>query len=130
MVKCPICHETMNQQDEEGVTVDVCNAHGLWLDQKELLLITEAKRFKDGSFMFKDLVRHKVEPPRDPNRHLACPKCEKEMRLEEYEDVQMDWCPDHGVFLDAGELEAILNNLRLDPIFLRGVALRLKELEY
>lgn len=130
MTACPICHEDMAQQQDEGVTVDVCAKHGVWLDQKELLIITERKRFEEGSFVFKDLIRHEEKPPVDPDRKLACPKCGKDMRIETYKEVGMDWCPDHGVWLDSGELEAIENNLRLDPVFLRGVALRLSELEY
>ena len=49
------------------------------------------------------------------------------MKIQFYENVHMDWCTDHGVFLDAGELEAILNNLRMDPLYVRKVALRLWE---
>ncbi len=35
-----------------------------------------------------------------------------------------------GVWLDAGELEAMLNNLRLDPTYARGMSLRVRELEF
>jgi Zn-finger nucleic acid-binding protein len=44
-----------------------------------------------------------------------------------YHGVIIDWCRDHGVWLDSGEMEAILNNLRLDPNYIRGVALRVSE---
>jgi Zn-finger nucleic acid-binding protein len=52
------------------------------------------------------------------------------MTLEEVSGVTIDWCKQHGVWLDSGELEAILNNLRLDPAYLRGVALRLSDMRY
>jgi Zn-finger nucleic acid-binding protein len=120
----------MTQQDHHGTRIDVCAAHGVWLDQKELFEITESQRKSEGLGIIKDLFRSRMEPRTDDNRKLPCPHCQKEMRLERYEDVQMDWCPEHGVFLDAGELEAIENNLRLDPVFLRGLALRVSDLKY
>lgn len=130
MVKCPVCAQEMEQKTESGVTLDVCPSHGVWLDQKELFLITERKRHEEGSFTLGDVFRREQFPRVDESRRLDCPHCGREMRLEPYRNVFMDWCPEHGVWLDAGELDAILNNLRLDPVFLHGVALRLDELRY
>ena len=39
-------------------------------------------------------------------------------------------CREHGVWLDNGELEAMINNLRLDPLFLGKIATRLWELRF
>ena len=33
---CPICGETMLSTRQHGVLIDVCQAHGLWLDKGEL----------------------------------------------------------------------------------------------
>ncbi len=39
---------------------------------------------------------------------IACPKCSKPMRQEMLpEQIEIDICADHGVWLDAGELERI-----------------------
>ena len=38
---------------------------------------------------------------------MKCPKCGYEMVLEKYQGVEIEVCNDHGVWLDAGELEAI-----------------------
>lgn len=33
---CPICGATMIVERKEGVQIDVCEAHGIWLDKGEL----------------------------------------------------------------------------------------------
>jgi len=34
--KCPICGKLMVPNEKEGVSVDICEKHGIWLDKKEL----------------------------------------------------------------------------------------------
>lgn len=130
MVNCPVCKQAMKTQQAEGIAIDVCPLHGVWLDKGELFALTEAKRASEGSFVLKDMIRQRIEPRRDETRRLACPSCGRQMQLETYEDTQIDRCPEHGVFLDAGELEAIENNLRLDPVYVRGIALRIGDAKY
>ncbi len=38
---CPVCHEPMAQHRRELITVDVCEAHGIWLDKGELEAILQ-----------------------------------------------------------------------------------------
>lgn len=130
MPACPVCTTQMKQQTRAGVPVDVCASHGIWLDKKELMLITEAARHDQGGFVWGDIFRTEETPPRDAQRALGCPHCAEPMKRELYKEVEMDWCEEHGVWLDNGELEAILNNLRLDGGYLRGVRLRLWETRY
>ena len=130
MPACPICNTEMQHADHSGVPIDVCPEHGIWLDKEELLKITESARHDEGPFLFADLFRSEVVPPRQDDRVLSCPHCGKDMKHEVYQQVEMDWCPDHGVFLDKGELEAILNNLRTKQDYLRGIGLRLWEKRY
>ena len=127
MLTCPICEAGLQREDRSTVTVDVCPQHGLWLDRSELLAITEAERHAMGTFVWADIFRRPVTPPSDRHRTLMCPSCDSPMRLEFYHEVTIDWCPHHGVWLDNGELDAIINNLRLDPTYLRGMALRISE---
>ena len=49
------------------------------------------------------------------------------MKIESYHGVHIDWSPGEGVWLDNGELDAIINNLRLDEQYMRGIALRLND---
>lgn len=130
MTACPLCHGQTRNIDFDGVNIDVCELHGAWLDHGELVRITEVERRALGSFVWADLFRDEIRPPRDERRDLACPRCDKPMLRELYHEVLIDWCPAHGVWLDRGELAAILNNLRLDPSFLRGIRVRIADARY
>ena len=127
LVHCPICSTPLSQEVIHNVTVDVCNQHGLWLDQGEMLLISESERHKVGRFSLSDLMRQAIQPSVDPQRSLNCPQCQSEMGLEVYKEVHLDRCRTHGIWLDTGELQALLNNLRLDPLYRRGSSIRLWE---
>jgi len=43
---CPVCSEKMLLEDQYGVQIDVCPAHGIWLDRGELSAI--AGRIRSG----------------------------------------------------------------------------------
>lgn len=130
MSECPLCAAVMVDRVVDGVTIQVCEPHGAWLDHGELLAITEAERQDKGPFVWSDLFREEVWLPRDESRTLDCRHCGHAMRRELYHDVLIDWCPTHGVWLDRGELDAILNNLRLDPSFVRGIRVRIADARY
>lgn len=130
MPRCPVCSAPLHQEVIHNVTVDVCSKHGMWLDRGEMLLITEGERHGVGQFTFSDLLREAIQPHVDPSRTLDCPICEREMTLERYQEVHLDRCSEHGIWLDIGELEALLSNLRLNPFYRRGESLRLWEARF
>ena len=39
---------------------------------------------------------------------MRCCRCGREMLLVEYTEIEIDYCPDCGIWLDSGELELIL----------------------
>jgi Zn-finger nucleic acid-binding protein len=41
-----------------------------------------------------------------------CPICKRKMTVQGREGLSVDTCPEHGVWLDSGELEAIVGRLR------------------
>lgn len=125
-MNCPVCNKLLTERVLDGETIAVCDEHGVWLDKGELMAITEEERFKPHSF-WEDLFRREIETPRRDDRRLACPRCSELMVLDDYHGVQIDRCLAHGVWLDAGEMEAILNNIRLDPAYMRGIAIRLAD---
>jgi len=118
----------MRQEERDGVTIDV-SPHGIFLDRTELFRLTEAARKDALGFPWMDLFRREQNPPVDPARVLTCPASGTPMRVEKYKGVHID-VSDAGIWLDAGELEAIINNLKRDPSYGRGMALRLSELRY
>lgn len=128
MRSCPISNQTMTQEDQNGVCIDV-SPYGIFLDRTELFRLTEAERPNASGFPWIDLLRSKIKPPVDQNRQITCPASGETMRIVKYKDVHID-VSSAGVWLDAGELEAIVNNLKRDPSYGRGMALRLSELQF
>ena len=43
---CPICGQAMRPEPHGPVEVDVCPAHGVWLDNGELIALLNASSFK------------------------------------------------------------------------------------
>ena len=41
-----------------------------------------------------------------------------------YKNVEIDWCRDHGIWIDNTDLDDFLNNTHLGRSSLRGVRLR------
>jgi len=120
-----------------GVEVDR-SPHGIFLDKRELFQITEAERASVGSFervttelraFFATKSRHDNKGEGPPERKLPCPECQADMKVETYQDVWIDRCRAHGIFLDEGELDLIVQRLKDDPDFLRGMRLRLADQE-
>jgi len=45
------------------------------------------------------------------SHYMRCPKCGGSLVTEEFNRVQVDRCPEcHGLWLDAGELDAVLKH--------------------
>lgn len=46
---CPICGQTMQTFESEGIMLDGCPGHGVWLDTGELKLLFERIEMQGGS---------------------------------------------------------------------------------
>lgn len=44
---CPICQQKMSPSCEYGITLDVCEEHGIWFDRGELQAIVSSIRSND-----------------------------------------------------------------------------------
>ncbi len=130
MRKCPVSGKDMHHKKVHGVEVDVSDGYGIWLDKGEFLTISEQVRTQEPSFMWADLWRGEKKGHVADERTLDCPVCGTKMDVDLLHGVHIDWCKNDGVWLDNGELDAILNNLRLDPLYVRKVATRLWEARY
>lgn len=66
----------------------------------------------------------------DPNAALVphgerpCPICGQQMVVDEEEGIQTDVCPQHGVWLDLGELRTIISRVRSQEIRTHDRAVR------
>ncbi len=130
MLPCPVCMQIMTLDCMGNVEIDVCELHGIWLDLAELLRVTEHERESAQELNWEDLFRKRASPEVDHSRALTCPVSGTTMKVERFHGVHMDWSPGHGVWLDNGELDAVMNNLRLDAKYMRGIALRLGDAKY
>ena len=108
---CPRCRLALTPTDYEGVEVDLCqNCWGFWFDHGELEQVI-AKR----DLGFSDEERALVLDARTawdagPEAPAPCPKCERTMDRISYDEsvhLVIDRCPDHGVWLDTGEIKRV-----------------------
>lgn len=112
-MNCPACNEPLITLEHELVEVDYCAAcGGVWLDAGELeLLYGDARQCA--------LCLSGGEA-REAGEKRRCPRCGRRMRAERStgpRPVTFDRCPQgDGLWLDHGELEAILEGAELkDP---------------
>ena len=62
-----------------------------------------------------DLEREQSFPSNDhliPPGERPCPICAKKMQVEIEQGIPIDACPEHGVWLDRGELPSIISKIR------------------
>jgi Zn-finger nucleic acid-binding protein len=105
---CPRCGcETKNHRYRSS-DIDICpECHGIWLDYGDFKKLTsERDTYADESIEF-EYVR---KPLPASEGYLPCPRCEALMNRENFKRISgvlIDICRDHGVWMDAGELEEI-----------------------
>lgn len=108
---CPVCTEAMARERYEGLETHRCGGcDGLWLAAGELEGIASTPR--NGSPNVGELRRHmsQVAPAVTEIRYRRCPRCRDVMNRVNFgatSGIIVDECRSHGVFLDAGEFEAI-----------------------
>lgn len=98
--------------------IDLCsNCEGSWWEAEELsrvLSLDEPLEFLTGSLLETILVADKT-CNMDLSEPACCPVCRVVMERYRYQmvsDVIIDRCPDHGLWLDDGELSGIVDYYR------------------
>ena len=104
---CPACGKPMIVLELDRIEVDHCiSCGGIWLDGGEMELLLE------GSAERKDFLSSFQRDPDCSEKPRRCPICSKRMekiRAGKEERVCVDRCRHQdGIWLDRGELEAIL----------------------
>ncbi len=98
-MNCPRDGTPLNAQQQLGIEVDICpSCDGRWLDHDELDQLESTVPSTDAE------RRATIEYGERPGE-LECPKCGKRMTTFDYRAhaVELDACPEHGFWLDAGE---------------------------
>jgi Zn-finger nucleic acid-binding protein len=114
-IKCPACNTSLTPQTVGKITVDICEGGcgGLWLDAFEL------DRLKDAPDTATEILLHIATDHTiqvDPTCKRQCPRCDEIKLKRRYfspqRSVEIDECPGcAGIWLDAGELQTIRNEL-------------------
>ena len=105
---CPHCAVELVNYEYRGNDLDLCpQCGGLWLDRREFKRLTsERDVFSDDSVPFE---YHK-KPLSKKIEYLKCPLCDTLMVRRNFKKISgviIDICRDHGVWLEAGELQEI-----------------------
>ena len=116
---CPNCGGALFHATREGIRVDECqHCGGTWFDRDEL---RQAKDTADDDLRWLDFdvfTDHESFAASPGER--SCPKCSSPMETLTYmqSNVVVDACPsEHGVWLDEGEFDRIVE--RLEKLVLR-----------
>lgn len=98
-MNCPRDGSETTTEDLRGIEVDACpQCGGRWLDLDELdkleATVTSDESDRRATIIYGDVPSE-----------LKCPVCSRQMIAFDYRAhaVQLDTCPDHGWWLDAGE---------------------------
>ena len=97
-MRCPSCSKEMMALEFKDVEADYCpSCWGCWLDQGELELISGRPALSFSS-------QTKGQRP--------CPHCRKKMQIKSLSKtrVEVDVCPGHGLWLDKGELQSVIQS--------------------
>ena len=115
-LQCPKCKHGMEEVVHGEVTIDRCtHCHGMWFDADE------AHQLKVMQGSEKLDIGDKTEGwKRDSQADVDCPRCGKKMEQTadpKQKHIWFEACPEHGMFLDAGEFadfkeESILDFFR------------------
>jgi Zn-finger nucleic acid-binding protein len=112
--RCPRDGSELATHVVEAVTLRVCaRCSGVWLDADALVALLSDRQRMDG------LALHPLATPArrvaDDERALPCCRCSKPSDRREYgEDTRIfvDVCEPHGIWLDGGELHAVIRYAR------------------
>ena len=114
-LSCPVDGATLVPTEIHGSVVDQCPiCRGIWCDRGELEAIVDRAaralaKLKRGQKNRKPFVITD-ENMRKPGLHRSCPDDGAGLVHRERHGVAVDLCPlCHGIWLDANELQAIIN---------------------
>ena len=123
---CPKCDANMKERTVNTlrgkITIDQCeDCRGMWFDPGEAVALK-------GEWMSEYLDDGEAELGKELNvkRDINCPHCGtamQHMNDKKQSHIQFEACPDHGVFLDAGEFTDYKNETIMD--LFRGIAAKI-----
>ena len=115
-MECPVDGNTLEKFEVDSVDVEKCpQCQGMWFSKGELSQAEEAEGVDEdwlGFDLWTDKEAFKAE-----KSSRKCPVCSQEMATIVYgsTEVKVDYCvEEHGIWLDHGEFERIIDSLRTE----------------
>lgn len=113
-MKCPVDGSTLEKVTLSSVDVEKCpECQGLWFTKGEIRQAEEAEGVDENWMGFDLWSDHDAFKAEISSR--KCPVCSKKLATIIYgpTQVKVDYCmEEHGVWLDQGEFESIIDSLR------------------
>ena len=97
---CPVCDAPL---EEAGSTSRCRMCEGAWIPEDALVAILEQRASTLVELPWQSRSGDKARP---------CASCKAEMQTVDLGAVQLDRCPDHGVWFDADELASLLREAK------------------
>ena len=109
-MQCSGCGAPMIVVEYQGVELDWCPAcGGVWFDDEELEILMQGAGLDADALHVRAADRAVVQGANE--RARRCPRCRRRMRkqcVDAHPPVILDACARHGLWFDAGELDAVL----------------------
>jgi Zn-finger nucleic acid-binding protein len=99
-MKCPKCQVELHQA---GYTFSCSRCRGAWVKDEVLVPLLEERASSLVELAWATSQEHHVR---------SCPQCGEPMQTVALGTVALDRCPPHGVWFDAGELAAALDEAK------------------
>jgi Zn-finger nucleic acid-binding protein len=119
-MRCPIDESTLESYSVDGIVVEKCpECEGLWFEKEQLRLAKDAEGVDLAWLDFDLWSDHDAFETVWSSRN--CPVCSQRMAAIIYGDtgVSIDYCvKEHGVWLDKGEFENIIDSLNEELVAL------------
>lgn len=115
IMQCPRCSEALRP----GIAhVQLCpRCDGCWVDKGSLFQLTRLTREQLSQTPIEPTLVADPKPLRMADQILNCPQCRLPMKRQIYcgdSGIEVDRCPDHGMWLDDGELSQLLDYVQGD----------------
>lgn len=113
-LSCPACGDTLKPQGIGGVAVKECSrCAGLWVPGEHFDALVKRAMEAARSNPMRGLGVTSRGPARATSsqvQYRRCPECDEPMHRKNFgrrSGTILDWCGDHGTWLDAKELEQV-----------------------
>ena len=113
-MRCPKAGSVLEKVTVSTVSLDKCHhCDGLWLDEGEIKIIRNLDLDEVEESLEREFGNPEVDIAPEKESFMRCPRCEDgrmhRHHISYYVPVRVDQCMEcHGIWLDDGELDALL----------------------